>query len=51
MVTIVVYEFLSNSALYEHIGLENNNKLYKCAVKFDNKQQCKSIIEVDREPQ
>ena len=34
MVTIVVDQFLSNSAMYEHICLENVKKFYKYAGKI-----------------
>ena len=44
MVTIVVYQSLSNSAMYEHRCLENINMLYKSSGKFDDHQQYKSII-------
>ena len=45
MVTIGVEKLLSNSAMYEHRFLENIKKLYKYAVKFDDQQPYKSIIE------
>ena len=45
MVTIVIDQLLSNSALYEHIRLEKIKKLYKSSDKFDDKQQCKYILE------
>ena len=45
MVTIVIYQLLISSALYEHVCLENINKLYKYAGKYDDQQQYKSIIE------
>ena len=45
MVTIVIDQLLSNGAMYEHICLENINKLYKSARKFDDQQQYKSVIE------
>ena len=35
MVTIGVDQSLSNSAMYEHICMENIKKLYKYAVKCD----------------
>ena len=44
MVTIVVDQLLINSALYGHIYLENNMKLYKYAGKHDDKQQYKAIL-------
>ena len=45
MVSIAIDQYLSNSAMYEHICLENINKLYKSAGKFDDQQQYKAIIE------
>ena len=45
MVTIGVDQLLSNSALDEHIFLENNKKLYKPAGKCYDQQQCKAINE------
>ena len=45
MVAIGVDKLLSNSALYEHRYLEIIQKLYKAAVKDDNKQKLKNIIE------
>ena len=45
MATIGVYQLLSNSYLYEHICLENINKLYKYAGKYEYQQQYKAILE------
>ena len=45
MSTIEIYQKLSNSALYEHICLENTNKLYIFAGKCDEQQKYKAIIE------
>ena len=45
MVSIGVYQSLSNSALYEHICLENIKKLYKSSGKCDDQQQYKAILE------
>ena len=45
MVTIGIGLLLSNSAMYEHICLENINKLYTSAVNYDNQQQYKDTIE------
>ena len=39
MVTIGFDQSLSNSAMYEHICLENIKKLYKSSGKFDDQQQ------------
>ena len=47
MVTIVVDQLLSNSALYEHKCLLNIKKLYKYSVKCDDQQHYKDIIEAD----
>ena len=44
MVTIGVDQSLSNSDLYEHVFLENINKLCKNSGKFNNNQQYKVII-------
>ena len=44
MVTIGVDKLLSNSALYEHRYLEIIQKLYKAAVKDDNKQKLKTSL-------
>ena len=44
MLAILVYNLLSNSALCEHICLENIKKLYKSDVKFYDQQQYKVII-------
>ena len=44
MVTIGIYQWLSNSELYEHRCLERIKKLYKSAGKCDDQQQYKSII-------
>ena len=46
MVTIGVYQQLSNSAIYEHRCLENIKKLCKPSGKYDYQHQCKSIIEL-----
>ena len=45
MVTIGVYQSLSNSALHKYICLGNINKLYKSYVKFDYQKIYKAIIE------
>ena len=45
MVTIVIDQSLSNSAMYEHRCLENIKKLYKSDSKCDNQQQYKAILE------
>ena len=45
MVTIRIDPFLGNCAMYEHRCMEKINKLYKSAVKFDDRLQFKSIIE------
>ena len=45
MVAIGVDQALSNSALYEHICLENIKKLYKNAGKYEDRQQYKAMIE------
>ena len=39
MVTIGVEQSLSDSAIYEHIFLENIKKLYKSSGNFDYQQQ------------
>ena len=45
MVTIGIYQSLSNSEMYQHGCLENIKKLYTSVVKWDNQQQYKYIIE------
>ena len=45
IVTIGVYQLLSNSAIYEHRCLENIKKLYKYDGKCEDQQQYKDIIE------
>ena len=45
MVTIVVDQYLNNSAIYEHRCLENIKELYKSAGKCDDQQQYKAIVE------
>ena len=45
MVTIRAYQLLSNSDLYKHRFLENIKKLLKHAVKYDDHQKYKAIIE------
>ena len=45
MVTIGMYISLSNSKFFEHVCLEDINKLYKIEGKFDDQQQCKAMIE------
>ena len=47
IVTIGVYQLLSNSAIYEHRCLENIKKLYKYYGKCDDKKQYKAIIEAE----
>ena len=42
---IDIDESLINSALFEHIWLQNIKKLYKYAGKCDNQQQLKEILE------
>ena len=42
---IGIDQSLSNSALFEHICLQNINKLYKHDWKCDNQQQLKDILE------
>ena len=49
IITIVLDQFLTNSALYEHIILGNINKLYTSNGKFDNQQHYKDIIEAAME--
>ena len=44
MVTIGVYQLLNKIALYEHICLENINKLYKYSGKYDDKQHYNTIL-------
>ena len=44
MVTIVIDQSLSNSAMYEHICLENIKKLYTSAEQCDDKKNYKVII-------
>ena len=46
MATIRVYQLLSNSAMYEHRCLENNNNLSNYSGKCDDQQHNKAIIEV-----
>ena len=43
--TIGIYQSLSNNALYEHKCIQNIKKLYKHAVKCDNQQQFKDVLE------
>ena len=43
--TIGIHPYLSNNAIYEHKCVENIKKLHKQAVKCDNQQQLKDIIE------
>ena len=45
MVTILIDQSLSNCSMYKHRCMENINKLYTYAAKFDDQIQCKSIIE------
>ena len=45
MASIGVYQSLSNSALYEHICMENSKKLYKSSGKYYDQKQYKSFIE------
>ena len=45
MVTIGIEKSLRNSAIYEHLYLENIKKLYKHADKCDNQHHYKAIIE------
>ena len=45
MKTIGIHQFLRNNSLYEHKYLQKINKLYKHAVKYDDQQQFKDIIE------
>ena len=45
MVTIGIDQQLINSAMYEHIFLENINKLYRYAGECDNQNQYKAILE------
>ena len=45
--TIIIYQYLSNNALYEHQCLENTKKKYKQAGKCDDQKQLKDIIEAD----
>ena len=40
-----MYISLSNSKFFEHVCLEDINKLYKIEGKFDDQQQCKAMIE------
>ena len=44
MFTIGVDQLLSNSALYEHINLENIKKLYTSARKCEDQQQYKTTL-------
>ena len=43
--TIVIDQYLSNSAIYEYKYLENIKHLYKKYGKYDNQQQFKYIFE------
>ena len=45
MVTIGIEKSLRNSAIYEHLYLENIKKLYKHADKCDNQHHYKAVIE------
>ena len=45
MVKSQVDLLLSDSELYEHISMENINKLYKSSEGCDNQQEYKAIIE------
>ena len=42
-----VYQWISISALYEHILMGNVGKLYKYYIKCDNQHQYKALIESD----
>ena len=44
MLTIGVDQLLSNSALYEHINLENIKKLYTSSGTFNDIQQYKTTL-------
>ena len=44
MVTIVLYQSVSNKALYKNRHLENIKKLYKLTVKCDDQQKYEVII-------
>ena len=44
LLTILIDQYLSNRALYEHIYLENIKLFYKFSSKCDDQQQYKSII-------
>ena len=43
--TFGIDQSLSNSALFEHIFLQNINKLYQHTGKCDYQQKCKDILE------
>ena len=45
MVTLVLDQLLSNSAMCEHICLENIKKLYKYSGECEYQQHYKAIIE------
>ena len=47
MKAIGIDQSLSNGDIFEHIFLQNINKLYKHAGKCDDQQQIKYIIEAD----
>ena len=46
MVTIVIDQLLSECAMFKHICIENNKKLYTSAGKYDDQLQFKAIIKV-----
>ena len=45
MVTIGVYQSLSNSLMYEHICLKNIMELHKSSEKCDDQKHYKAILE------
>ena len=47
MVTVGIYKLSSNSAMYEHRCLENINKLYTSAGKFNHQEQYKAILDAE----
>ena len=47
MIAIGVYQWLSNSSLYEHRRLENIKKVQEYADKCDDKHQYKDILYAD----
>ena len=50
MVTIGIYIYLSDNEFFQHICLQNINKLYKTAGKCNDQQQYKTILSLSLVP-